>query len=371
MRKLRGKKLKKQKRVIILSITILMIFFTTGYAAFSTKIRLNAKGNIKKCYVGKKWDYDFQNRSQEFTAICSGTYKIELWGAGNTYAGGGYTKGEIELTNNDTFYVYVGEKGHTISNGDPEGGFNGGGNSSPTSQGKTGAGGSGATDIRTVSGDWDNFASLKSRIMVAGGAGGNNANAFLGSNGGGLDGYDGYNTTYAQYIGKGATQLSGGALPTKYNVAQTNGTVGLFGKGGVGGMSRDDTPTGGGSGGGSGYFGGSGASGLSSGTFPGGGGSSFISGHTGCIAIDENSTEDNIIQRNGTNNISCIDNPTAENCSHHYSNYVFNETVIIDGAGYEWTSQKGDYIGQTQPDGTIKKGNQGNGHARITLLSLQ
>ena len=47
MRKLRGRKLKRQKRFIILSLTILMVFFTTGYAAFSTKIKLNTKGNIK------------------------------------------------------------------------------------------------------------------------------------------------------------------------------------------------------------------------------------------------------------------------------------------------------------------------------------
>ena len=135
-------------------------------------------------------------------------------------------------------------------------------------------------------------------------------------------------------------------------------------------MSRDETPTGGGSGGGSGYFGGSGASGLSNGVFQAGGGSSFISGHSGCIAIDENSTENNIIQRTGANNASCIDNPTAGLCSHHYSNYVFSQTVMIDGNGYEWTSQIGNYIGQVQPDGTTKKGNKDNGHARITLMTL-
>lgn len=47
MRKIRGRKLKKQKRLVILSLIILFIMFTTGYAAFSTKIKLNAKGNIK------------------------------------------------------------------------------------------------------------------------------------------------------------------------------------------------------------------------------------------------------------------------------------------------------------------------------------
>ena len=47
MRKLRGRKLKRQKQLVILSLIVLMVFFTTGYAAFSTTIRLNTKGNIK------------------------------------------------------------------------------------------------------------------------------------------------------------------------------------------------------------------------------------------------------------------------------------------------------------------------------------
>ena len=47
MRKLRGRKIKRQKRFIIFTIIILMMFFTSGYAAFSTKIKLKAKGNIK------------------------------------------------------------------------------------------------------------------------------------------------------------------------------------------------------------------------------------------------------------------------------------------------------------------------------------
>lgn len=47
MRKIRGRKLKRQKQIVILSLFLFMAFFATGYAAFSTKIRLNAKGNIK------------------------------------------------------------------------------------------------------------------------------------------------------------------------------------------------------------------------------------------------------------------------------------------------------------------------------------
>ena len=371
-KRLRRKEIKKRRIMVIVSMFAVSFLLASGYAAFSTNLSINAKGNLKECFAGKKWDFDFKNQAQEFTASCNGTYKFELWGAGNSYAGGGYTKGEIQLTNNDKFYVYVGEKGHN-ANGDTIGGYNGGGASSETSQGMSGMTGSGSTDVRTVSGDWDNFTSLKSRIMVAGGAGGVGSNTnFLGSNGGGLEGYDAYssNSDDIPYIGKKGAQTAGGLKPNKGSCGQTYGDEGLFGKGGSGGMSRETASTGGGSGGGSGYFGGSGASGLCNGTYPAGGGSSFISGHSGCIAITENSTSDNIVQRTGANNVSCIDNPTANLCSHHYSTYVFSNTVMIDGAGYEWTSQKGEYVGQVQPDATTKKGNQDNGHARITLVTL-
>ncbi len=41
---------------------------------------------------------------------------------------------------------------------------------------------------------------------------------------------------------------------------------------------------------------------------------------------------------------------------------------MIDGAGYNWTTVKGDYVGQPQPDGTITTGHSGNGYARITYI---
>ena len=46
-RKLRGIKLKKQKRLVLATIIGLTLILSSGYAAFSTNITLNAKGNIK------------------------------------------------------------------------------------------------------------------------------------------------------------------------------------------------------------------------------------------------------------------------------------------------------------------------------------
>lgn len=46
MRKIRSKKLGRQKQLIIMSSFLLLTFFSVGYAAFSTTITLNAKGNV-------------------------------------------------------------------------------------------------------------------------------------------------------------------------------------------------------------------------------------------------------------------------------------------------------------------------------------
>ena len=104
---------------------------------------------------------------REYIAQTSGWYKIELWGAagGGTNGGkGAYVSGMIYLEANDHLYFYVGEKGNKAAT------FNGGGAGSSTDS-RYYAGG-GATDVRLVSGSWDDAESLNSRIMVAAGGGG-------------------------------------------------------------------------------------------------------------------------------------------------------------------------------------------------------
>ena len=83
-------------------------------------------------------------------------------------------------------------------------------------------------------------------------------------------------------------------------------------------------------------------------------GSSFISGHNGCDAIKEESTENNIIH-------------TGQ--SVHYSGMYFTDTVMIDGEGYKWITEKGSYTGMPTHEGTeTMKGNIGNGYAKITYI---
>ena len=153
------------------------------------------------------------------TTICSpyvlklkpGRYQFEVWGAqgggintgiSGTYNGGkgGYSKGRFLLQNTTTFYVYVGSSGINEGNG----GYNGGGALGASSwihapDSNNRAPGGGATDIRLVKGSLETLKSidflttyygpnesLLSRVIVAGGGGGNDISG--NGYGGGLQG---------------------------------------------------------------------------------------------------------------------------------------------------------------------------------------
>ena len=311
-------------------------------------------------------EYDTPN-SYELKVPYTGKYKVDLWGAsGGSYANaqqgnttvttvnggrGAYTSGIIELTKGETIYVYTGEIGKRSKQ---EINFNGGGHGGTSSQ--SGTGGS-ATDVRLVNGNWDNFNSLKSRIMVAAGGGAPYGYYYGGTGGdaGGLTGYKGTVGTQgkeddAEEGGTGATQTSpglGGIGSDPPYSGHASGEAGFFGIGGSDFYTF-------GSGGGSGYYGGGAGGAHPQRGGAGGGGSSFISGHNGCDAIAEESTENNIIHTND---------------SEHYSHYKFTNTVMIDGAGCRWTTiNTNECNGQIQPDGTTATGHIGDGYARITFI---
>ena len=290
-----------------------------------------------------KFDFDYTGTEQIFNVPETGTYKIETWGAqggsyNDEYHGGygGYSSGIIELTQNTLLYVYVGGtnicKEGTL--GRIDFGYNGGGAAGGENwPNRNFCGGGGATDIRIENASWDNFDSLKSRIMVAAGGGGANwyteYYSAIGGAAGGL----------VSYIGKTNANdpTTGSVAPTIYPSSQTSGPY--FGKG-----VNEVT-----AGGGGGYYGGNSASWTG-----GAGGSSFISGHKGCDAIKEESTENNIIH-------------TEQ--SIHYSGLYFTNTLMIDGEGYKWTDKKEEQIGMpSHSDNSVIMGNSGNGYARITYI---
>ena len=137
---------------------------------------------------------------------------------------GGRVQGSLPVTAGSTLNVYVGCTGATTS-----GGWNGGG------QGyASGAGGGGATDIRTVGGVWSLAASVASRVLVAGGGGGAGYYG-TGGAGGGLTGGQGGTQTPSttQYGGFGGSQTAGGlggvwpSNPTGSTGAQPAGGAGV------------------------------------------------------------------------------------------------------------------------------------------------
>jgi hypothetical protein len=224
-----------------------------------------------------QYRFNYTGQMQTWKVITTGVYKIEAWGAGGNGGGlGGYIGGNIELNAEQDLYIYVGGQGKQlqVNVGDVQqaGGWNGGGDSGGTYGNfgfMTGGGGHGAADVRTVSGDWNNTASLESRIIVAGGGGGQGSGGSSGSGGLGLAA-GGAGVKDAATAGGG--KLTGGGISNPTDPARLE--HGALGKGGHGGRQ-----TRGGGGGGGGYYGGGGGTRPSSGDYNypsgGGGGSSW------------------------------------------------------------------------------------------------
>lgn len=282
--------------------------------------------------------YSCTNKIQQFNIPISGQYQIECWGAKGsdkeTDKGGkgGYCKGTILLDKSKApIYVYVGAM---------NGGFGGGGKIS-SGQEYFGADGGGATDVRLVKEtDWTKFEinSIKSRIMVAAGGGGANHRMDGyghgdGGYGGGLTGGLGLHSEPIdpnKSIGPtsiAATQTSAGVwYAENKNNNGNQKAASEFGYAHWGNNSADIVQ----SGGGGGYY--AGAKGIDRGAS---GGSSFISGYSGCDAISEESTVNNIIHTKQPK---------------HYSGMVFENTEMK--AGNE---------SMPKPDGGFETGHSGAG----------
>jgi hypothetical protein len=218
--------------------------------------------------------FAFSNSVQPFTAPHTGTYTLEVWGAQGGVSGysanieggrGGYSKGQVALTQGQTIYITVGGQG----------GFNGGGAGDGTVQN-----GGGATHIATNTGLLSTLSSARSAILlVAGGGGGSEYQATPGNNG----------------------HLNGGPYP-QYGGGSGGGTSGLAGVGdfadtgnGVGGNGVGGTQT-------TGYS--FGAGGPSVGQHSGGGGGGYFGGYAG--------TNDNKAGGGGSGYIGGVTNGTTQ-----------------------------------------------------------
>lgn len=149
--------------------------------------------------------FKYTGQVQE-VALSPGKYEIQCWGAAGGYpetfeneaekdkfdktkvGKGSYVSAEFNITEETTLYVYVGGRGTKYSEDNViNGGYNGGGNA------YNAYGGGGATDVRLLKGNWDDSASLLTRIVVAAGGGGNskNVNGYGGSGGNLISGKNG------------------------------------------------------------------------------------------------------------------------------------------------------------------------------------
>ena len=318
----------KGKLTILLALFVVLVLLCTIE-------NVNAANQVFK--------FGYTNDYQEFTAPETGTYKIQAWGAQggasrednviSTVRPGGYgayTAGLIELKKGQKLYVYVGGKGvDGVRSGYATGGYNGGGRGDyDHSDDEAGGAGGGATDIRLVSGAWDDFASLKSRIMVAAGGGG---------------------TSWRDGLGYGG-DLTSPATDYSASATQTKGNAFGVGQNGVYKYSNKTT-----AGGGGGYYGGY-ATPSSAGVTNGSGGSSFISGYDGSDAITEESTSSNIIH-------------TGQ--SIHYSGLKFDYGLMVRGNG---TVKDGNaysvYLMPNPEGGNFAQGTgkTGNGYAIIEYM---
>lgn len=166
--------------------------------------------NIKNIIeTDKKVVFSYTGNVQEYVVPESGYYKIECWGASGGNAGtaiggkGAYTNGIIYLSKDEVIYVYVGEEGKEgqPAGNEMNGSYNGGGPCGTTNAWGWLSTGGGSTDIRLSNGNWDDFDSLKSRIMVAAGGGGA---CRMNGTGSWMDVYGGYGGTISGGSGNSA-----------------------------------------------------------------------------------------------------------------------------------------------------------------------
>ena len=225
-----------------------------GYA------RITYIGNSESCDITSPFEYDYKGLEVTFKTPCTGKYKLEVWGAqggthSNNYPGGygGYSYGEINLSEDELLYINVGGKGNltpTTANSIALGGYNGGGDAinSSTDGTQIGSGG-GATSIATSSGLLSKLSNDRNYILiVAGGGGGVIFGSKRTTSPGHGGGYQGATSIVDSYYAQGGTQESGYAFGQAESVEE-NDRPGAGG-GYYSGYSRIYT-----AGGGSGYIG--------------------------------------------------------------------------------------------------------------------
>ena len=253
---------------------------------------------------------------QEYIIPATGWYKIELWGSsGTSGSNGAYTSGLIKLVEGDILYFYVGKE-------------------------KTGA----ESDVRIVSGSYDDTYSLSSRIMVAAGGGSGSSAA-----GGTLYGYT---DKMISIGGKIDSKHNGNfsLIPPGADNSETNGTLVGFNKNYTNSSvtypeSGEIIPrVKGSNGGGDGYYP------SDNGSI---GGTSYIAGYAGCKGLKSQGGKLNI-SNNPIANIYNLeyDSGSDDGGDEVYSNNAIKSYYFVDGI-------------------MLANSNSGKGKAKIERMVIQ
>lgn len=275
-----------------------------------TNLSKKTKCNLYFSKLPITYNFDYTGSEQTFTALVSGTYKLELWGAqgggwGNgtvwvSGAVGGYATGNVKLSQDENIFINIGREGDEV-------GITG------VSEGHSGGG---ASYITLASGNLTEFENNLSQILIVAGSGGGSEWTSGGSGGG----YIGTQVNRGDgQIVTGGTQTSGGTS----SKLQTSKYIynGSFGKGGY--TSGGD----GGGQGGAGFYGG----GASDYAYGGAGGSGYIGNPIlkdkvmycyNCQESSEESTK--------TISTTCSERTPTENCAKQRSGYARITLVSID-----------------------------------------
>lgn len=216
-----------------------------------SKIEVYGSGNVAASDSSTQIVYSSGTAGYSSYNLSPGTYKLETWGAqGGTVNGiaggmGGYSSGNISVTQATALGIYVGGQGICVTSGFATGGYNGGGSAYAGDWAATSSGG-GASDIRI------NGTGYNNRVIVAGGGGGTtngNGGIVAGGYGGGVYGGGSYAPGYT--ASSGGTQSSAG---TSGNTNSQTAYQAGFGFGGYCTYSVGSTWYG--AGGGGGWYGG-------------------------------------------------------------------------------------------------------------------
>ena len=218
--------------------------------------------------TGQEWTFPYTGAVQTYTvaSMCSGTYKLEVWGAqggstsSNTGGLGGYSVGNKTLTAGTVLYIAVGGTGTyvNITGTYALGGYNGGGTATTDVTRATGVGtasGGGLTHIALVTGTlqaigYTSAVTNNNLIIAAGGGAGAYYTYTNGASGGGLTGGDGAvqnGSQTAAGVNNFATPIVGGFGYGGYSASPT---IAISGGGGgfYGGGATQNAQAGGGSG---------------------------------------------------------------------------------------------------------------------------